>query len=301
MADTPTGPRGGSSPWVNSNGIPAHPDSPIGGGGQGYFTAGGGTLGLSGNDAEALPHPLSPLGRNRVVDQADINRLHESGVALDTNVKVTGGPPPPNPPPATATGTFNGAKRSTAFEEIEIKIEVLADVLNSSEVAANGAGLKVGWKGADIQLPQVLTDAKGKVTAYAGPNDQPDPAGKMRYQRTVTLQIHYGAGTARDAYSAYGRGTTEADKTAKNTSIGFHENCHLEAALAYFKDSARLPAAFTGRIGQSGTLFVKAQETWVAGFDTYLSAEKAASEATVDEVGNPTLSTYRKTNPGHVH
>lgn len=301
MTDTPQKPHNATSPWVNSEGFPAHPQSPVGGGGPGFFTVGSGVLGLDDHAAGSIPHPLSPLGRQHALQQDDVNALHASGVPLDSGVKVTGGPSPPNAPPVTQARSEVGAKRTTATDEVEVTIKILADQLNSSVTSRDSAGLQVGWTGSEPASPEIAIDAGGKALHYLGADGKKDPAGKMRYKRTVTLQIHYGADVKPTDYSAYGRGTTDADKAANNTSIGFHESCHLEAAIAYFKDVNKLPKAFSGRFGQSGKAFVEAQQAWLESFDTYVSSEKAASEQSVDEVGQTKLSDYVKKHPGHVH
>jgi len=302
MSDTPESPNAGSSPWVGSTGFPGHPTSPIGGGGPGNFVTGNRTAGAPGNDSDALPHPLSPLGRNHLLVQNDVDALHEKGVALDTNVPV-GGSSKPNPPPATKVEKIDGAKRQTEYEDIQIKIEVKADGVDSQFGA--GAGFKVSpstlvpkeklgaWAGTDK-----------KVTSFAkqsGANVVAAPKGtKLTFRPTVTLQIIYGDKENAKKKSAYGRGTTAADVANNDTSLGFHENCHLQHALTFLKDDSKLPK-FTGKFGDSEDDFMKAIAAWEDAVKEYWSVEEAGSKSTVDEVGSPTLSSYVISNPGHKH
>jgi len=76
-----------TSPWVNGNGIVAHPKAPVGGGGNGYFCSPS-SLGCPGNDSSPIPHPLSPVGRNLNPSDTDIMKLAAAGIPLDTSQKT---------------------------------------------------------------------------------------------------------------------------------------------------------------------------------------------------------------------
>jgi len=85
MKDTSPDIKTTASPWVNSDGIVAHPDAPLGGGGPGHFSS------AAENDSNPIPHPMSPAGRNLNLTRNDIMKLQEAGVALADaqSVKVT--------------------------------------------------------------------------------------------------------------------------------------------------------------------------------------------------------------------
>ena len=68
-------------PWVSSSQWPAHPGSPMGGGGSGSFGLPR-VLGAPGNDATIAPHPWSPSGRNHRLDWSVIRDFHQAGVAV---------------------------------------------------------------------------------------------------------------------------------------------------------------------------------------------------------------------------
>jgi hypothetical protein len=55
-----------SSPWINFEGMVAHPDSPRGGGGPGRFRVPS-MLGAQGNDSRLVPHPHAPASRYRLL------------------------------------------------------------------------------------------------------------------------------------------------------------------------------------------------------------------------------------------
>ncbi|MCC2657001.1 MAG: hypothetical protein K0Q76_2109 [Panacagrimonas sp.] len=306
MADTPESPNTGSSPWVGSTGFPAHPTSPVGGGGPGNFVTGNRITGAPGNDDSAVPHPLSPTGRHLLLVQNHVDALDEVGVALDTNVPVSGSTKP-NPPPKTKVETITGASRSGTYEEIKVTVKVVADGVDSS--AGSRAYLKVSVSNKDAVTPPIMeTEEKDEsqrtVTSFAkqvGAKIVKDPTGKNKFTPTVTLQIMYGPSVSTSDRSAYGRGTTDADIKNNDTSIGFHEHCHLQAAIAYFKDSSKLPAAFTSKFGEKTSVFEAAQSTWGKSFEEYFKDEEKASLQTVDEVGSPTLSSYLIDHPGHKH
>lgn len=59
-----------SSPWINFEGVVAHPYSPLGGGGPGRFRVPT-SLGTQGNDSYLIPHPQAPVSRYRLLTAED--------------------------------------------------------------------------------------------------------------------------------------------------------------------------------------------------------------------------------------
>ena len=64
------------------SGTPAHPDSPAGGGGPGYFREPG-PLGMSGSSSSGLLHPDSPAGRR--LTPSDIEKAFEKKISRKKN------------------------------------------------------------------------------------------------------------------------------------------------------------------------------------------------------------------------
>lgn len=297
----PEGPKTGASPWVGSTGFPAHPDSPTGGGGPGFFSSG--VLGMSGNDASLLPHPDSSVGSEHRLRQEDIDKLDQGGVALDTNVKVTVTKVQRNAPPKTVTGTTTTTLRNTGLEEVVITVTVLADgVLAKND---NGAALFPETEDEDVVFCQAETD---RPNIKKDGKEVPDPdakvtkiVGKMKFKPTVKLQIQFGKKITPEDPSAYGRGTTAADVKNLDTTIGFHEACHLEDSRAYYKDTKNLPPAFTGKVGDKVSDFQIKQKTWADWFSDYFLRDGKASRTKTDETGTVTLTDYIAKNPGYEH
>jgi Domain of unknown function (DUF4157) len=99
------------------------------------------------------------------------------------------------------------------------------------------------------------------VTSISGP---PRP--------TVTLLTSYLRGANTGAPSAYGRGTTAADKagarvTPASGSVAFHESRHSQAVLDFLR--ANPPPAFTGRVGDTVAEFDAALAQWRADVTAY--------------------------------
>ena len=95
-----------SSPWVGTSGIPAHPNAPAGGGGPGGFRQSP-ALGREGNDADPIPHPQSPGGRNRRLTEPEVHQLRAKGVPLLlADVKPLQVGPAAQPPPPTQPTKF---------------------------------------------------------------------------------------------------------------------------------------------------------------------------------------------------
>jgi hypothetical protein len=129
-----------------------------------------------------------------------------------------------------------------------------------------------------------MTDAekkKFKITAVEGP----PPV------ITAVIQTRYKSKTSPTGKSAYGRGTTDKDKEDRNTSLGFHEECHRQDHLNFLKKS-KFPT-FGGKAGQT-------VEQWLAEVDKYNKAvfaiqdgSDAETEKLTDETGKPPKSQFQ--------
>lgn len=244
-----------ADPWLGWSDRVAHPASPAGGGGPGFFRPAGAT-GSDGGFGAALADPQSPAAR--LVDPIE---LQDKAVALAD--------PPALPAPEVKkdeTKTVGG-----------IIVVIKKDENNATGVtdADTDLNLKTGVPGRDVNEKDIVTKING-TSAITG-----------------TISTKYGKGSAPNDLSAYGRGTTKADKAAGNVTLGFHESCHRQDFLTYLANNP-MPT-FTGKVGMSATDFDAAGVKYLAAVDAYHSALLAKSEADTDEVGNPTRSAYFST------
>ena len=83
----------------------------------------------------------------------------------------------------------------------------------------------------------------------------------------VKLQTIYGPGASPNGPSKYGRGTTEADIKAGKTTLGDHENFHVQDAIQYLKDHP-LPV-FKGKKGNTVTKFEREIKEYYQKIDKY--------------------------------
>jgi len=106
-----------------------------------------------------------------------------------------------------------------------------------------------------------------------------------RFSGTVTpvIQTTYLPGVDKKGNSAYGRGTTAEDKKAGNTSLEFHESCHIEDLKKYL-DSHPLPE-FTGKEGMTVDEFKAEVAKYDEALKKYWEAAGQASEQSTDCVG----------------
>jgi len=100
---------------------------------------------------------------------------------------------------------------------------------------------------------------------------------------SVTIRTIYAKGANPEAQSAYGRGTTDADKAAGNTSLRFHEDQHKAAIQQFVSDNpAPMPDFEVGmtpaEFQANGAAWHGELRAWQAAIDTY-------SDMTVDCVG----------------
>ncbi len=102
---------------------------------------------------------------------------------------------------------------------------------------------------------------------------------------SFTIQTHFGPGVDPGGPSGYGRGTTEEDRRARNTSLGFHEGTHGTACQQYLRDHP-LPA-FEGKTGMTIEKLQSLGEQHKAAVDEYVRRMVADVERQGDCVGEP--------------
>ncbi|MBL9167632.1 MAG: RHS repeat-associated core domain-containing protein [Verrucomicrobiales bacterium] len=100
---------------------------------------------------------------------------------------------------------------------------------------------------------------------------------------TVSLQTVYRRGANPQAYSAYGRGTTDDDTAAGNTSLRFHEAQHGRAYINYLL-SHPLPE-YHGAAGMTVDQFHEANRNFEQALQSYVNAARAYAGPPVDCVG----------------
>jgi hypothetical protein len=250
--------RNAPDPWVNIDGDVAPPNSPDGGGGPGYFTV---PEPPPDRRFDALPHPLSPAGRT--FDPLDVGSAPQAQAT-----------PQANPAPRVAKSTTEKltAKRLT--------VTVAADSMSNSGI--QGAKTDPDWT------------PSGKINYHAN-----DAAIVTSFENTVAfavvIQTKYGTGKPNDV-SAYGRGTTDSDKQAGNVTLGFHESCHRNDLLTYFRNTPT--PQFAGTNGMGSADFETAMEKYNAAWNDYFEKSMQNSRDATDEVGNPTKTAWCNANPG---
>ena len=118
------------------------------------------------------------------------------------------------------------------------------------------------------------TIAKGKIATLTG-------------NATVVITIHtqYRPEADTKVTSAYGRGTTDADKAAGNTSLRFHEGSHGLDYMAYVQNNP-LPT-FEGRAGMTVAEYNDAIRKFNKELHDYKNAIEAADTQAVECVGKP--------------
>lgn len=123
MADQKPDTNTTTSPWVNANGIVAHPDAPLGGGGPGHFSS------ATAGDSDPIPHPRSPAGRNLSLTDNDIMKLQEAGVpvAEAQAIKVTTRVTVNLSEEVGAPITFNGENYAQLYQQVQARANTGAE------------------------------------------------------------------------------------------------------------------------------------------------------------------------------
>ena len=240
--------------WINDSGRVAHPDSPQGRGGPGNFRAAG-VFGGSVAD-ELLPSAEAPTGRG----------VNPALIALAEGEEAKNAVKQP-PPKVTAD-----AKDEVVHKVITLKLKAdKADVSGITGAATDFESVASG-------KVTSKRDDKGVVTSFTN-----------GVSWVVTLRTSYGSGKPEDD-AAYGRGTTVDDVKNGLITLGFHEGCHRDTLLAYFRNTA--PPTFDGAVNDTGTDFDAKVTTYMDAVDAYFTTARTQNVASVDEVGDPTMTEY---------
>ena len=243
--------KGAKAPALKGwKGDATHPKAPAGGGGPGGF--------------------VTPGIEKSKDKETRLLALDSSSIAF----AVTGGGT--KTPPVTTPRTKPVVVRKSKTEDIDVKVEVLADA-TSSDSSLQGAKTEFDSNGVTFTTPSYRHMSKG------GKNIVTEISGVFELKGIIFIQTTYGPGAKPTDRSLYGRGTTTGDKKNGNTSLGFHEFCHQEDFLR-FLDSNALPT-FSGRVGQTVSAFKKATELLEKAVKKYWREMNKFSERRTDEVG----------------
>lgn len=179
-------------------------------------------------------------------------------------------------PPKTNATTSPVKTETTADKDIDLKVQVVADGTDSS-LNANAAKTSYSFTAIKWNAPSYEYQQQGgkKVITKL--------TGKFTLKGTITVQTKYGTKAKATDKSLYGRGTTKADKTSGNVSLGFHENCHQQDFLNYLKNTA-IPT-LNVKVGMSVDEFNKAIEQFKTAFQKYQDDMDTTSKTATDEVG----------------
>lgn len=274
------------SPWISREGDVVHPDAPAGSGGLGRFRTAG-SLGAEGNDPFGVRHPRAPTVRLEALTG------EEKAEVLGEGVKVI--EPERNAPPVTVPEEFSLKASGKLRIKINAKAKVLADGKKPNPAGDAGARTLLDPAGVKAKAPQ-----------YMLPPNAPDPpadsqsitgvVGDIVVEGTATIQVQYGDDAKPKAPAAWGRGTTPDDVTKKDTTVGFHESCHLADYKDYLKTT---PIPITDDIFRAKTVgqWNTAAAAIDAAIEKHFEACEAASRTKTDEIGTK-MSDYVSTHAG---
>lgn len=193
----------------------------------------------------------------------------------------------PNPPPVTNTSTSTVKKETSADVDIDISVEVVADASDGA-LPAGTADTSFNNDTVRVATPAIAwSERAGKkiVSKLTTP---------FSMKGVITIQTSYGPSAMANRPSSYGRGTTEEDIKAGDTTLGFHESCHRADLLAYL--GANPLPTFIGKVGMTTSEFERAGKSIRASVTAYFVQMQKQSESKTDEVGY-TKSSYTKFGP----
>jgi hypothetical protein len=116
----------------------------------------------------------------------------------------------------------------------------------------------------------------GKVTSF-----------QFTPQTSITIQTFYHSPSDASLTSAYGQGTTAADKKSGNTSLGFHESRHRQDNQDYLQNKA-FPQ-FNGTVGMTDRQFRQAVTDYRNAINAYTRQMAQYSIQKTDNLLNPPL------------
>ncbi len=191
---------------------------------------------------------------------------------LKTNVNRQPAQPPANQQVPGISTPVPGGIQPTPKGEYETiingaKIIIRPDIHSRQR----GKGAETKFKQSGGGISNIKTD-KGKIKSFDGPT-----------QILVAIQTTYQKDAKSSDTSAYGKGTTQQDIAAGDTTLGFHEGSHGIDYINYITTNA-LPV-FGGAVGMTVKEFEANVKTYSSEIQTYFTGMSKASEASTDCVG----------------
>jgi hypothetical protein len=152
-------------------------------------------------------------------------------------------------------------------------VNVLPDTTSQQEQYRNQAFTSFGVDSGPA-VPDAFEDSSGIVQSMLIP-------GNIR----VTIQTTYGPGSDPSGRSQYGRGSTEQDVSAGQTSLRFHEGNHGLDYLEFLRATA--PPQFTGQLGMTRAQWTQAAEQFRQAMDAYYERARRFTLQRTECVGGP--------------
>ena len=193
-----------------------------------------------------------------------------------------------NPPPVTQTSRSTVKKEASAGVDIDVAVEVVADVVDATVSA--GTAVTSFQNGVRFVTPAtewVNRDGKKIVSKLTSP---------FSLKGIISVQTRYGRGAMAHQPSAYGRGTLDEDTKVGNTTLGFHESCHRVDFLAYL--AANLLPTFEGKAGMTTDEYERSVKALKTRLNDYFAQMEKQSDSNTDEVGYK-KSEFKKFGPAH--
>lgn len=178
-----------------------------------------------------------------------------------------------------AVGTNTGGSTPTSMTISGIVVSVLPDdFVDAAEfqglLAKTSHGQATSTRGITMYYPKyrpVWFITSGKASSV-----------KPTVQ-TLSIRTIYLRGTSRIGPSAYGSGTTKADKDAGRQTIAHHEGAHAVCFIQYLR--AHAPPRFTGKKGDPKAQIEKKGRDFNAAMDTYYKDMAKHCGPSIDCIG----------------
>ncbi len=165
------------------------------------------------------------------------------------------GEAPPAPAPQTSTPQIQGAvispDGSQTIQVGTVTVIIKPDLFGATDIKAPASAetrpkIETNLSNFDYRI----TWEAGRVKTFRRPPSQV----------TLSIQTRYAIGATPNLPSGYGRGTTDPDKKAGNTSLGFHEGQH---GLDYIEFLKKIPfPLFQGKKGMTKSQFKQKVSDW---------------------------------------
>jgi hypothetical protein len=222
---------------------------------------------LANPDVKAWIHALT---KNQLRDYLDKTRDPAVQAYINRLLAIS------TPVPAGATFDDTGIASLTLGN---VQVLILPDIAVAAGVLDTDVATSIKLEGGALHL-RTTKDKKTLKEFTQGP-------------WTLTIQTKFSPGISATDTSGYGRGTTQEDLAAKNTSVGFHEGRHGLAALDFI--SQHPPPTFGGTVGMNQKQYEAEEKKFDKAFDSYRIALHRADGPPVDCVGK-TIEVYYHEN-----